>query len=50
MKLFWGTMLFCNVLAIGMFLGRNDAQLIYWLNLFGCVCFGHYLKRCDNSV
>lgn len=35
-----GSLLFCNVLAIGLGMFMNSAGWIEYVNLFGCVIFG----------
>lgn len=40
----FGCLLFCNVLAILLTLVANDSKPIEYVNLFGCVIFGVWLK------
>ena len=37
--------LFCNILAMGMFIYDNNAGWITWVNLFGVAGFGFWLKE-----
>ena len=43
LKLLFTLMLFCNVVAIGAYLHRMDADFIFYLNWVGCVYFGSYI-------
>ena len=38
-----GLMLFCNVIAVGIYLFQTQAEWIDYGNLFGCVVFGIFI-------